>query len=347
MASCVDNNQLFQTNRFDPFNPKLFTTNAPELSKQEQHKYSFLLEISKEDLLKTYIQELYQKIQLANEKLGLNISNICVDEKNIIITTNNDTNIEELTNFLQNYRFTPQSFLTKFWGNNSPIPGEQIVDFTVNNGTFSIRFTEDGLAKQIPATIEIIRITLQNRFLGLGIEQSHFELVDDKTIKAEIITALPLPQLKTYITKSFTMSIYTAMADDDAQATNDYNLVFPTYWHEGETHKANMATSIQNITIVDASASEYNNQPIVRLKMAKETAREFTQLTTNNVGKQIMLIFGGGVVTAPTIQSPIIGGSLVITGSFSTNEAKNFATLLQYGYLAAEPIIVKETVSPL
>ncbi len=87
--------------------------------------------------------------------------------------------------------------------------------------------------------------------------------------------------------------------------------------------------------------------PIVHIVFDSEGGRLFQELTKSNIGKRIAIFVGGELVSAPTVQGEISGGSAVITGSRSYNEAKTLAQDLNTGAIPA-PIYLsgQQTVEP-
>ncbi len=70
-------------------------------------------------------------------------------------------------------------------------------------------------------------------------------------------------------------------------------------------------------------------------------------MTTENVGRPFAIVLDGKVISAPVIRSPITGGTGVITGNFTVDEANNLAILLRAGALPAKLTVVEErTVGP-
>ena len=61
----------------------------------------------------------------------------------------------------------------------------------------------------------------------------------------------------------------------------------------------------------------------------------FHELTARNVGKRIAIFVGGQLISAPTVQTEISGGSAVITGSRNIQEARELATDLNTGAIPA------------
>ncbi len=75
--------------------------------------------------------------------------------------------------------------------------------------------------------------------------------------------------------------------------------------------------------------------PVVQIIFDAEGAKLFQQLTKNNIGKRIAIFVGGELVSAPTVQTEITGGSAVITGSQNYEEARTLAQDLNTGAIPA------------
>ena len=87
--------------------------------------------------------------------------------------------------------------------------------------------------------------------------------------------------------------------------------------------------------ISDASSGydTQNSQWVVNLNFKGEGSRIWGDFTSKNVQKQAAFVLDTQVVSAPTIQSAILGGQTQITGRFSQSEAKDLADVLKYGSL--------------
>ncbi|EME51640.1 protein translocase subunit SecD [Amycolatopsis decaplanina] len=87
--------------------------------------------------------------------------------------------------------------------------------------------------------------------------------------------------------------------------------------------------------ISDASSGydTQNSQWVVNLNFKSEGSRIWGDFTSKNVQKQAAFVLDTQVVSAPTIQSAILGGQTQITGRFSQAEAKDLADVLKYGSL--------------
>lgn len=101
-------------------------------------------------------------------------------------------------------------------------------------------------------------------------------------------------------------------------------------------------------TLVDSQPSfDPSNQPAVSFRFDATGGRKFGDATRTNVGKMFAIVLDSKVISFPRISEPILGGSGIITGSFTTTEAKDLALLLRAGALPAPIKFLEErTVGP-
>ncbi|MCC6931711.1 MAG: protein translocase subunit SecD [Deltaproteobacteria bacterium] len=81
--------------------------------------------------------------------------------------------------------------------------------------------------------------------------------------------------------------------------------------------------------------SPQNNQPEVTLRLNSIGKGVFDRITGANVGRQLAIVLDKVVQSAPEIKVRIGGGSAVISGSFTKQEAKQLAVVLRSGALPA------------
>lgn len=89
------------------------------------------------------------------------------------------------------------------------------------------------------------------------------------------------------------------------------------------------------------------NQPIVQLEMTRSGSRVFERVTGAHVEERLAIVLDGIVKSAPVIRTKISGGSAVIEGIDSIEEARDIAIVLRAGALPAPLAIIEErTVGP-
>jgi preprotein translocase subunit SecD len=75
------------------------------------------------------------------------------------------------------------------------------------------------------------------------------------------------------------------------------------------------------------------NKPSVTLTFDAEGTKTWADYTTKLVGKQVAIVLDGVVQSAPRVNGPILNGDTEISGTFTPEEAKNLALVLQSGAL--------------
>lgn len=75
---------------------------------------------------------------------------------------------------------------------------------------------------------------------------------------------------------------------------------------------------------------------VVNLKITKEGTKKFAEATKENVGKPIYIIYNNQIISAPTVNSEITGGSAEISGMASLEEANALASNIRIGGLSLE-----------
>ncbi len=75
------------------------------------------------------------------------------------------------------------------------------------------------------------------------------------------------------------------------------------------------------------------NEPVVSIKFNAEGGKLFADITRDNVGKALAIFLDGQIISAPRIDEAIVGGTAIISGGFSPEEAKSLAENLNFGAL--------------
>lgn len=95
-------------------------------------------------------------------------------------------------------------------------------------------------------------------------------------------------------------------------------------------------------SLTDAQPTFQNNQPVVSFRFDSVGGKRFGDATRSNVGKLFAIVLDGKVISAPRINEPILGGSGVISGSFTVQSAHDLALLLRAGALPVPLKVLEE-----
>ena len=89
------------------------------------------------------------------------------------------------------------------------------------------------------------------------------------------------------------------------------------------------------------------NEAVVSIRFDSAGSSTFAKVTAQNVGKRFAMVLDGQVLSAPSINEPILGGSAQISGSFTVASANALAISLRSGALPVKMTVVEErTVTP-
>lgn len=111
--------------------------------------------------------------------------------------------------------------------------------------------------------------------------------------------------------------------------------------------KTNNGKAALSGDVVTTASADFDNQQggnYVNMTMRPEAGRQWARITAANLQKPVAIVLDDQVYSAPNINSVIEGGRSVITGNFTTDEAKDLANVLKSGKMAAKVDIISDTV---
>lgn len=89
------------------------------------------------------------------------------------------------------------------------------------------------------------------------------------------------------------------------------------------------------------------NFPAVCFRLNSSAATKFYNLTRNNVGRNFAIVLDDVSMSSPSIRTPIPGGSVIIEGRYTIEEAEDLAAIIEAGELPAKLNFLDErTVGP-
>ena len=126
------------------------------------------------------------------------------------------------------------------------------------------------------------------------------------------------------------------------------NEIVPSLDQPGLFYIIESAPVVTGEELVDAQPSfDQNGAPAVSFRFNTAGARKFGDYTAENIDSPFAIVLDDEVVSAPTIQSHIPGGSGIITGNFAVEESTRLAVLLRAGALPAQLDFLEErTIGP-
>ncbi len=106
--------------------------------------------------------------------------------------------------------------------------------------------------------------------------------------------------------------------------------------------KRHVAVDGAMLTHAQQGFDSQQGTPVVEFRLNGAGAHRFGQVTTENVGHAFAIILDNRVISAPRIETPIIGGQGQITGNFTIESANQLSLLLNSGALPAPLKVIQE-----
>lgn len=125
------------------------------------------------------------------------------------------------------------------------------------------------------------------------------------------------------------------LAEDPLLGFDDANLPLVTCAQD-DTEKFILDPAFLDGQRIENAAAGPNPQGagyVVTLDFDDEGTKTWGDFTSANVGERAAFVLDGEVVSAPTINEPILGGSTEVSGRFNQRTATDLANVLKYGSL--------------
>lgn len=228
----------------------------------------------------------------------------------------------------------------------------QQIDVSESNGDHvSVQYSEaqvrDIFKQVMGQSIEIIR----RRIDESGTKEPDIQRQGDNRILLQMPGIENPDQIKSLLGKTAKLSFHMV----DASVTMD-NLqkgqipmdsqILPLEDDRTDRQGQKMAVKRESLLsgdmLTNASSTYSNGQAVVSFTFNQIGAKKFAEVTRQNIGKPFAIVLDNKIITAPVIQSAILGGSGIITGNFTLESAEELALLLRAGALPAPLHVIEE-----
>lgn len=212
-------------------------------------------------------------------------------------------------------------------------------------GNITIKYTPQALnelkIKVVDQSVEIVR----RRIDELGTKEPVIQGQGTDRIAVQLPGLQNPEYVKTLLGKTAKMSFHlvdsrSSAADARRGKINAASRVVSG--SDGVQYVISRKPAVGGENLVDAQAVFQDNEPVVSFKFNTIGGKKFAEVTKNNIGERLAIVLDNEVISAPTIQGAIPGGSGVITGNFTLESANDLALLLRSGALPAPLEVLEE-----
>lgn len=231
--------------------------------------------------------------------------------------------------------------------------GGRDIDVSMDdNGTITIRLTEaaisERLSRAVDQSIEIIR----RRVDAFGVSEPTIQRQGRDRILVQLPGLEDPGRLKRVIGKTakLTFRMVDTNADPFSGRVPPGSELLYERGKNGEKGRpwiVRKRVEVSGENLVDAEPTFQQGQPVVSFRFDTTGAKKFARVTQQNVGRPFAIVLDNTVISAPRINEPILGGSGIISGGFTSQTANDLAILLRAGALPAPLKYLEErTVGP-
>ena len=218
------------------------------------------------------------------------------------------------------------------------------------DGVITVRLTEAEKAATDERTLQQSLEIIRRRIDEVGTREPTIQRQGTDRILIQVPGIGSAEELKELIgtTARLTFHSVVSVTRDGAQNPGARNIILPDRDDEGQFYILEKTPVVSGEQLRNAQpAFDQNGRPSVNFQFDTTGARIFGQYTADNIGSPFAIVLDDEVITAPTIQSAIPGGSGQITGQFTVESTTELSILLRAGALPAELTFLEErTIGP-
>ncbi|HYD11573.1 MAG TPA: protein translocase subunit SecD [Allosphingosinicella sp.] len=208
-----------------------------------------------------------------------------------------------------------------------------------------MRQTDAGVNEGIRQAMEVARDVIDRRINALGTLEPTIIQQGANRILVQVPGMQDPEALKRLIGR--TARLEFKLVETDAVPCNTPRRpgiqFLPTEEQPGQCLGVQSRAMVSGEQIVDARQDyNENNEVSVRVSFNVPGSQRFAQVTQANVRRRFAIILDNRIISAPTINEPILGGTASISGSFTVESANALAISLRSGRLPVELRVVDE-----
>ncbi|WP_323041465.1 protein translocase subunit SecD [Gemmobacter sp.] len=228
--------------------------------------------------------------------------------------------------------------------------GQNDIEVTTAGTTLTIRLSDAERAAMDDRTMRQSLEIIRRRVDEVGTREPTIQRQGSDRILIQVPGIGSAAELKDLIgtTAKLTFNPVVGMASSASEVPPAGAVVLPSMNETGVFYVIEQLPVVTGEELVDAQpAFDQNGRPAVNFRFNPSGARVFGDYTAANIGRPFAIVLDNEVISAPTIQSHIAGGSGIITGRFTVDESTELAVLLRAGALPAGMDFLEErTVGP-
>jgi len=222
------------------------------------------------------------------------------------------------------------------------------VEIAATGNRVRLSLTEAGLSDRLDAALQQSLEIVRQRVDQVGVAEPTIQRVGSDRILVQLPGLQDPSKLRELLGSTAKMTFHLLASIPQGEQLPRGVSLLPDA-KTGQTYPIEDRIALDGERLTDARAGfdQRSNEPIVSFRFDSVGARQFADITKENVGRPFAIVLDGKVLSAPVIREPITGGSGQISGSFTVEDTAVLSALLRAGALPAPLTVIEErTVGP-
>ena len=316
--------------------PKFLPNQAVNLGLDLQGGSYLLLGVDFDQVMRAREESLVEDIRASFRKARIPLKILPTRDDTVSVQVSDPTRLDEARTLVQGLN-------PALTGSVLSVGGKEYEMSEPGNGTFNLHMSNGfkTLTRQqiMDQSIEVVR----RRIDAMGTREPTIERSGDDRILVQVPGLQDPTQLKTMLGKTAKMSfqLVDEHANPAASVPPIGSEILPLQSQNKNIPAGKIVVQrrvlVSGDRLTDASQGfdSQTGQAVVNFRFDSVGARQFADVSRQNIGHQFAIVLDKQVITAPVIQGAIMGGTGQISGSFTPQSANDLAILLRAGALPA------------
>lgn len=323
--------------------PRFLPSQAVNLGLDLQGGSYLLLQVDFDQVTRDRAESLLSDIRAGLRKAHIQATDLNFHDDTVSVRITDPTRIDDARTLLQGLN-------PSMAGSVLSVGGKDYQMSEPSHGVFTLQMTDayKTLTRQqvMDQSIEVVR----RRIDELGTREPDITRAGDDRILVQVPGLQDPTQLKNILGKTakMTFQLVDEQANPLAQIAPIGDEILPLQSRNKNVPPEKIVVErrvlVSGDRLTDASAGfdSQTGMPEVDFRLDSVGAKQFGDVTTQHTGHRFAIVLDKQVISAPVIETPILGGSGRITGAGSAQDANDLAVLLRAGALPAPLKIIEE-----
>ncbi len=215
------------------------------------------------------------------------------------------------------------------------------------DGKLVVKLSDDGIKERMSSLVSQSIEVIRKRIDELGTTEPQIQRQGADRVLVQVPGFADSTRLKDIISRTARLTfhmVYPGLtaAQAEAQGLPAGTMIIPSADGGNELLYEDVAIGGESLVDSQPGYDQQNSRPVVSFRFDTRGAVQFGEITAKSVGQRFAIVLDNQVITAPVIQTAILGGSGQISGNFTTASANDLSVLLRAGALPASLDIVEE-----